>query len=206
SLYSSVRLAKRSTEMKPSIFSSSGRSCAASSRYCSFRPAAGMTSNITASMSSSSLSAPAELGAHELRALDHRFHFPERHLARQVLHPAVGRDDDALGRDEGQGAADARGDLFRRLHRHVVQVDHAEDDRFAGQGLEHRKVEIGLRSLDRDLTAVAARKLAEERVAGGPRVDDGGVSETDVHRGGSGDAFERSVERRKAVATRLLRP
>src|SRR5882762_11708654 len=55
----------------------------------------------------------AELGPHELRAFDHRFQFLERHLARQVLHPAVGRDDDVFRRDERQGAADARGDFLR---------------------------------------------------------------------------------------------
>src|SRR5438093_11289629 len=49
-----------------------------------------MTSNITASIGRPLLSGLAELGAHELRALDHRFQFLERHLARQVLHPAVG--------------------------------------------------------------------------------------------------------------------
>src|ERR1700693_6015942 len=73
-----------------------------------------------------------KLGAHELRALDHCFQFLERHLARQVLHPAVGRDDDVFRRDERQGAADARRYFPRRLHRHVVEVDHAEDDRFSG--------------------------------------------------------------------------
>src|SRR3990172_13283242 len=45
-----VRLEKRSIEMKPSIFSSSGRSAAARSRYSCWRPAAGSTSKITANM------------------------------------------------------------------------------------------------------------------------------------------------------------
>src|SRR5881628_2602498 len=61
-----------------------------------------MTSNITASICRPLLSGLAELGAHELRAFDHRFQFLERHLARQVLHPAVGRDDDVLDATKGR--------------------------------------------------------------------------------------------------------
>src|SRR5204862_2567035 len=100
-----------------SIFSSTSRTRAARSKYSCSLPGAAMTSNITASMVSPSLLGPVEFRAHKLRALDHRFHFLERHLARQVLHSAVGRDDDAFRRDEGRGTAGARGDLFRRLDR-----------------------------------------------------------------------------------------
>src|SRR5882762_6713622 len=37
-----------------------------------------------------------KLGAHELRTLHHTLQLPERHLARQVLHAAIGRNDDVF--------------------------------------------------------------------------------------------------------------
>src|SRR6185436_2760926 len=49
------RLSKRSIEMKPSAFSSSGFNSAAMSRYSSRAPSAGKTSNITAIMARSPL-------------------------------------------------------------------------------------------------------------------------------------------------------
>ena len=60
-------------------------------------------------------------GAHERGALDHRLHFAERHLARQIFHAAIGRDHQPLGRHIGKRLADARGDDFRRLDIHVGQ-------------------------------------------------------------------------------------
>ena len=51
----SVRLSKRSTEMKPSIFSSRGRKSAARPRYSSLRPGLGRTSKITAIIQLSSV-------------------------------------------------------------------------------------------------------------------------------------------------------
>src|SRR4249920_2158928 len=51
-LPSVLKLAKRSIEMKPSSFSSSGRRLAAISRYSCLRPSAGSTSKMTAIMSS----------------------------------------------------------------------------------------------------------------------------------------------------------
>src|SRR5258706_15957626 len=69
------------------------------------------------------LSGPAELGAHELRAADHRLQFFECNLARQVLHPAVGRDDDDFRRDEWPGPAGPRGDFLRRFEQYNDQID-----------------------------------------------------------------------------------
>ena len=65
----------------------------------------------------------------------------------------------------GQRAPDPVGHHLGRLDRVVVEVEHAEDDRLAGQPLEHRAVEVRLRGLDRDLVAVDGGELGEERVA-----------------------------------------
>ena len=89
--------------------------------------------------------------AHDLRALDHRAHLSERHLARQIFQPAVRRHHDALRRNIGQRAADARRHRLRRLDLHVGQIERAEDHGLARQLLQHRAVEAGLRGLDRHL-------------------------------------------------------
>ena len=78
-------------------------------------------------------------------------------VARQVLHAAVGRDDDVLlGRHVGERAADARRHGLGRLDRHVGQVEAADHDRLARQLLQHRAVEARLRGLDRDLAAASS--------------------------------------------------
>src|SRR5262252_2396550 len=58
SLPGSYRLSKRSTEMKPSMVSSSGRSSAARSRYRCFCPGFGQISKMTAIILNTSLSVP----------------------------------------------------------------------------------------------------------------------------------------------------
>ena len=107
------------------------------------------------------------LGADDRRAAHHRLHLAEGDVARQVFHPAVGRDDDLLGRHIGQGPADALGDRLRRLDRHVVEVDDAEDDRLSRQRLKHRRVELRLRGLDRDLVERCVAEFRQERIASG---------------------------------------
>ena len=53
-----------------------------------------------------------------------------------------------------------------RLHRVVVQVEHAQDDGLAVQRGEHRAVQAGLGGLDRHLVGPARGQLGQERVAG----------------------------------------
>ena len=72
---------------------------------------------------------------------------------------------------------------------------HAEQDRLVRQVLEHGRVQVRLRGLDRHLVARAVGQLGQERVAGGPLVDDRGVAEADVHDGRADHAVERPVER-----------
>src|SRR5919201_1356014 len=61
-----------------------------------------------------------------------RLELRPRHVARQVLHPAVGGYLQALGRDVLQGRLDAASHLVGRLRWRVVrEVEHTEDDRLA---------------------------------------------------------------------------
>ena len=106
----------------------------------------------------------------------------------------------------GQGPADARGDRLRRLDLVGRQVEHAEDDRLAGQLLEHRAVEIRLRRLDRDLLNVAAGELGQEGIAFRPLVDQSRIAEADVQRGPALDPVERGPQRIEAVGAGLLGP
>src|SRR5262245_30340325 len=52
---------------------------------------------------------PAVLGSQDSRRRHHRLHLPEGDVPREVLHPAVRRQDEILRRDMGQGAPDALG-------------------------------------------------------------------------------------------------
>src|SRR6266849_226374 len=52
---------------------------------------------------------------HDSRAFDHRFELPERDVARQILHPAIGRDDEPLGRNDLERGANSVGHHIRRL-------------------------------------------------------------------------------------------
>ena len=75
---------------------------------------------------------------------------------------------------------------------------------FDGSSLQHRKVELGLRRLDRHLPDRRALELRQEVVAGGLVEDDGGIAEADMRRGRALDAVERAVERLDAERLRLL--
>src|SRR6185436_5835421 len=144
--------------------------------------------------------------AHDARSLDHRAQLRVRDVAPQVLHAAVRRDDDVLCIDVRQRPANARCDLLRRLGSHVGEIEHAEQDFLARQLREHRAIEIGLRSLDRDLRAAAARQLRQERVTGRPLVNDCRVAKADVHSDCAAHTFERAVECFEAVGACLFGP
>src|SRR5262245_4774896 len=58
------------------------------------------------------------LKTHDRRTPHHGLHLPERHVARQVLHPAVGRNDDSFGRRMRQRLADTIRHYFWRFDSH----------------------------------------------------------------------------------------
>ena len=79
--------------------------------------------------------------------------------------PQSGAAMSSLGALVGQRAADALGHRLGRLDRGGRRASmHAEDDRLAGQRVEHAEVEVRLRGLDRDLLDRAGGQLGEERV------------------------------------------
>ncbi len=71
----------------------------------------------------------------------HRAHLALGAGARQVLHPAVGRDRDLVRRREGEGSAYAVRDERGGLDLVGGEVDHAEDDPLLAEILEHPEVE-----------------------------------------------------------------
>src|SRR5262249_44505694 len=145
-----------------------------------------------------------QLGANNLRPGGHCAHLAVRDVPRQVLHPAVGCDDDVFGLDVRQRAADARGDRLARLDGHVGQIDRAEQDLLVRQPGEHGAIEIRLRRFDRHLIAAAVGELGQKRIARRALVDDRGVAEADVHDRRAGDPLERAVQRLEPVLPRLL--
>ena len=118
--------------------------------------------------------------------------------------PQSGARDELGGALVGQRAADALGHRLGRLDRGRVQRDDPEDDRLAGQRVEHAEVEVRLRGLDRDLLDRAGRQLGEERVGRRMVRHEGRIAEADVQRGRALHAVERALERRQRVAARLL--
>src|SRR5216683_2283445 len=82
---------------------------------------------------------------HDSRAFDHRFELPERDVARQILHPAIGRDYEPLGRNDLERGANSVGHHIRRLDSAVAetQVYHG-DSRDA--------LERAVERLDRELS------------------------------------------------------
>src|SRR3954452_21157944 len=138
-------------------------------------------------------------------AFDERLQLRPRHVARQVLHPTVGGNLQALDRDVLQGRLDAALYLVGRLRRCVVrEVEHAEDDRLARQVLEHREVELRLGRLDCDLIGGAVVELREERVSRRAVVDYVGVAEAGVEGSRALDPFKRAVDRREGVLAGLI--
>ena len=107
---------------------------------------------------------PAELGADDLRAVDHGAHLAERDVVRQILQAAVGRDDDLLRGMVDERSADAGGDDLRRLDVVGRQVEDTDEHRLVGQLGQHGTVELGLCGLDRD--RVDRRTLLIRALAG----------------------------------------
>src|SRR5207244_11467013 len=65
---------------------------------------------------------------------------------------------------------------------------------------------VRLGSPDRHLITPGRREFWKERVAGWAVMDDGRVSEADVHGCGAADPVERAVEHGHAELARILRP
>jgi diguanylate cyclase (GGDEF)-like protein len=137
---------------------------------CSARPCRRPKSPLCSVVRSSTLPRPelesrSEAGdfpPHDGGAFDHGAHLAVGDRAPQVFEAAARRDDDARGRHVRQRAADARGDGFRRLDRHIRQVERAEDDGLAGKLFQHRAVETGLSGLDRHLLHGRAGEFRQE--------------------------------------------
>src|SRR4051812_13847082 len=96
---------------------------------------------------------------------DHRFELTEGQLARQVLHAAVGGDDEPLARHDGERVADSFCDDLARLGLARAEVEHAEDDRLVRHLAEHLEVETRLRRLEGEVRCPAVVELAEKRIA-----------------------------------------
>src|SRR2546421_10741096 len=92
-----------------------------------------------------------QLLSEELRTCDHRFELGERPLARQVLHPAIRRDDEPLGSYNRERLADPVCDDVRRLDLARAQVEDSENDRLVGEVPQHLRVETRLCRLERDV-------------------------------------------------------
>src|SRR5688572_9220168 len=102
-----------------------------------------------------------QLRTNDLSAFDHRLHLAEGDFARQVLHAAIGRDDDVRSLDVRQCLANARGHGVGRFHLHVAEVDHAEKHLLPGERRERRAIQARLRGFNGDLVARAVAKLIE---------------------------------------------
>src|SRR5437879_7653541 len=89
----------------------------------------------------------AQFGAHDGGALGEGFQLAERRLAREVLHAAVGRGHQALGRHVLERGADAPRDFLGALHLLGAEVDHAQDHRLRREILQHPEIEAWLRGL-----------------------------------------------------------
>ena len=87
----------------------------------------------------------------EFCAFDHRLQLPERNVARQIFHSAIGRDQQAIYADERQRSPNARGDNLGRLNLMRGKIEHAEDDGFAAKFLENGTIERRLSRLDGNL-------------------------------------------------------
>ena len=59
---------------------------------------------------------------------------------------------------------------------------HAEDDGLRGQLSQDRKIELGLRRLDRDLADGGALELGRKGIAGGLVLHHLRIAEADMHR------------------------
>ena len=137
---------------------------------------------------------------------DHRLELAERPLARQVLHPAVRRDDEPLGRHDLEGLPDPDSDDLRRLDLARTEIEDSEDDHLVGEVAEHLRVEIRLRGFEREVRRETVVELAQERVARESVVNDVRVAEAGVEDGLALDAVERAVDRVDGILPRRLGP
>src|SRR5712692_155667 len=112
-----------------------------------------------------------ELLTHDARAVGQRAQLAARGVTREVLHAAIGREHQPLGRDVPQGGADALGHGLGRFDLARAEIDHAEHDRLVSQTLQHREVKPWLRGLDRELVDGQRRQRLEELVAAGLVLD-----------------------------------
>ncbi len=67
--------------------------------------------------------------------------------------------------DMRQCIPDPLGDQLRRFDRVSRQIEHAEDDRLAGQGLQDLAIEIGLSGFERDLVERGRGQFGQEIIA-----------------------------------------
>jgi hypothetical protein len=118
-----------------------------------------------------------EILSDEARAGNHRPELPERPLAREVLHPAVGCDDEPLRRQHFERLPDPAGDDLRGLDLGRAQVEDSQDDCLVGDVAQRFRVETRLRRLQREVRRETVAELAEERIAGEPVLDDVRVAE-----------------------------
>ena len=150
-------------------------------------------------------SLPADLLAHDGGGLGHRLELAERGGAGEVLHAAVGCQDQAIGAYVLQAGADATRHHLRRLHRLVAQIDDAEDHALALQLGQHGEVDVGLRALDRDLFGRRSGQLGQERIALRLVRHELGIAKAQVHGGLDLQAGERAIYGLDGKTARRLR-
>src|SRR5512132_3216042 len=129
-------------------------------------------------------------------------------LARQVLHAAVRRSDEALARHNLERVSNALGDVIRCLRLVRTEVEDTEDDCLVRKVAQDPGTELWLRRLDREMCRSARVQLPEERVARHAILvlHDVRVAEARVEDGVAVDAVERTVDRLDCVLARLFRP
>ena len=116
---------------------------------------------------SSAGAARTPLSARDRRRRRARSSLPNATSRGQVLHPAVRRGDEPVGRRRARGRrACAPRDLSIVSTVAVAEVEHAQDDRLAGEPSRTARSSSRLGRLDRDLLDRGRRRARQERVSG----------------------------------------
>src|SRR4029453_10352998 len=142
----------------------------------------------------------------EARTGNHGPKLPERPLAREILHAAIGRDDEPLARNDGQRLPDPLCHDLGRLDLARAEVENSQHDRLVSDVPENLRLQARLRGRERQMARRAVVELTQERVATRAVVDDVRVAETGVEDRLTVDALQRTVDRLDGVLARRFRP
>src|SRR6267378_8161958 len=162
------------------------------------RPSASVTTPPDVAQPASTISASTTDGSlagctlHTARALDEGAQAGARARPIEVLHPAIGGGDEALGGHVAQRLTQARGDDVGRLRRRVAEVEDPEYHRLAADRGERGEIEPRLRRFQREVRGGRALELQREPVAAGLR--------------GAGERVRERIAEADVDARRLVQP